>query len=68
MTSTQIKSKHRVANHGEVFTNESFEKALVMMCKTKQDLELVKEVLKPLELRSKQHYEGLYAELEEQIK
>ncbi len=48
----------------------SFEKALIIICKTKQDLELIKEVLKPLESRyhnSKEHYKKLYDELEEQI-
>ena len=50
--------------------SDSFEKALVTMCKTKHDLELIKEILKPLEsryLKSKEHYEKLYNELEEQI-
>lgn len=48
----------------------SFEKALVTICKTKQDLELIKKVLKPLESKdqnSKVHYKELYDELEEQI-
>lgn len=48
----------------------SFEKALVTICKTKQDLELIKEILKPLESKhqkSKEHYEELYDELEEKI-
>ena len=51
--------------------SDSFEKALITMCKTKQDLGLIKEILNPLESRyqkSKEHYEELYDELEEQIK
>jgi len=51
--------------------SKSFEKALVIICKTKQDLELIKEIIKPLESKyqkSKKHYGPLYAELEEQIK
>ena len=48
----------------------SFEKVLPVICKTRKDLELIKEILKPLESRyqkSKEHYEQLYEELEEQI-
>ena len=49
----------------------SFEKALPIVCKTRKDLELIKEILKPLESRyqkSKEHYEQLYDELGEQLK
>ena len=51
--------------------SESFEKALVKICETKQDLELIKEIIKPLESKyqsAKEHYGVLYAELEEQTR
>ena len=51
--------------------SESFEKALVIICKTKQDLELIKEIIKPLEAKypkNKEYYVQFYAELEERIK
>ncbi len=47
---------------------ESFEKALVAMCRSKKDVELIKEFVRPLEssyATAKEHYEGLYEELEE---
>lgn len=49
----------------------SFEKALITICNTKQDLDLIKELLMPLESKfpnSKDHYDKLYDELEDQIK
>ena len=48
----------------------SFEKALPVICKTRNDLEMIKEILKPLESRyqkSKEHYEQIYGELEENL-
>ena len=48
----------------------SFEKALPVICKTRKDLELIKEILKPLGSRyqkSKEHYEQLYEKLEERL-
>jgi len=48
----------------------SFEKSLVAICKTKQDLELIKEMVKPLELehpKRQGHYEGFYDELDKKI-
>lgn len=50
--------------------SDSFETALVAICKTKQDLELIKKIIKPLESkhpRSLEHYEELYDGLETNI-
>ena len=51
--------------------SDSFEKALVVICKTNQDLELVKKIIKPLESKyqgNSEHYEKLYGEAWKQIK
>ena len=51
--------------------SDSFEKALVTICKTKQDSEIIKKIIKPLESkypRSPEHYAELYDDLEEQIR
>ena len=51
--------------------SDSFEKALVIICKTKHDLEVIKRIMKPLESkyrRAPEHYAELYDELEGQIR
>ena len=51
--------------------HESFEKALISMCCSKKDAELIKEIVKPLEssyATAKEHYEDLYEELDEKSK
>ena len=66
-----INKIYKLIDKDDYGLSESFEKALVIICKTKQDLELIKETIKPLESKyqkSKKHYGQLYAELEEQIK
>ena len=62
---------YNLINHDEYGNSDSFEKALKSICKTKMDLEQIKEILKPLELKSqrdKEHYERLYYELDKQVK
>ena len=64
-----INKIYKLIDKDDYGLSDSFEKALVVICKTKKDLELIKEILKPLELRyqkSKEHYEQLYDELEGQ--
>ena len=66
-----INKIYKLIDKDDYGLSESFEKALIVICKTKQDLVLIKEIMKPLESKyqkSKEHYETLYAELEEQTK
>ena len=51
--------------------SDSFEKALVAICKTKKDLDVIKRIIKPMESRyprAQEHYDELYDELEGQIR
>ncbi|MEW5897207.1 MAG: hypothetical protein AB1668_05915 [Nanoarchaeota archaeon] len=62
---------YQLINKDDYGLDDSFEKALFAICKTKLDLDMIKEILKPLESKypsSKEHYTELYEELEEQIK
>lgn len=66
-----ISKIYKLMNKDNYGLDTSFEKALVVICKTKQDLELIKEIIKPLGSRyqkSKEHYKEFYEELEGQIK
>ena len=66
-----INKIYQLINKDDYGLSDSFEKALFIICKTKTDLELIKDILKPLESRyqqSKEHYEQLYEELEENLK
>lgn len=66
-----ISKIYKLIDKDDYGLDDSFKKALVRICKTKQDLELIKEIIKPLESKhqkSKEHYEELYEELEGQIK
>ena len=66
-----INKIYQLINKDDYGLSDSFEKALFIICKTKTDLELIKDILKPLESRyqkSKEHYELLYEELEENLK
>ena len=65
-----INKIYQLINKDDYGLSDSFEKALFIICKTKTDLELIKDILKPLESRyqkSKEHYEQLYEELEENL-
>jgi len=65
-----INKIYQLINKDDYGISDSFEKALFIICKTKTDLELIKDILKPLESRyqkSKEHYEQLYEELEENL-
>jgi|SRR3989344_573533 len=66
-----INKIYKLIDKDDYGLSETFEKALVITCRTKKDLDLIKEIIKPLESkyqRAKEHYDALYAELEEQIK
>ena len=65
-----INKIYQLINKDDYGLSDSFEKALFIICKTKTDLELIKDILKPLESRyqkSKEHYEQLYEGLEENL-
>ena len=65
-----INKIYQLINKDDYGLSDSFEKALFIICKTKTDLELIKDILKPLESRyqkSKEHYEQIYGELEENL-
>ena len=64
-----INKIYKLIDKDDCGLSNSFEKALVVICKTKQDLKMIKKIIKPLESkypRSQDHYEELYDELEEQ--
>ena len=66
-----INKIYKLIDKDDYGLSKSFEKALIIICKTKPDLELIKEIIKPLESKyqkNKEHYEKLYDELDKQTK
>jgi len=64
-----INKIYKLIDKDDYGLSDSFEKGLITICKTKQDLKIIKRIIKPLESkypRSQGHYEELYDALEEQ--